>query len=170
MALPKEIRVKETVKELRGLIKKSKALFRPRLRMLIEIKKNNGPLSKIALADKVGANPNSIQTWRKNYEKGGLETMLSHKMNASRPSVFSKEEHDAMDAKLKDPENGLCGYKELQEWLEGEFGTKHKYNTLFKYCVANFGTKIKVARKSHVNKDGEKVLALKKTLAVSAGK
>lgn len=170
MALPKEIKVKEGKKELIRLMKKSKPLFIPRVRMLLEINKSDKPLSKMALADRVGVDPNSIQTWRKHYGEGGLEKMLSHKMNASRPSVFSRDEHDAIKVKLKNPTNGLQGYKELQEWLEKKFDRKVRYNTLLKYCVANFGSKVKVARKSHINKDGEKVFALKKTLVASAVK
>jgi hypothetical protein len=38
-----------------------------------------------------------------------------------------------------------------------------KYITLVKYAERHFGSKIKVARKSHVKKDEEAVVAFKKT-------
>lgn len=170
MAFAKNITVKENSTELKHLLKKSKPLFVPRIRMLMEIKKNEKALSKNTLAEKVGVNHNSIQRWRKNYEKGGLDGLLSHKANASRPSVFSKEEHEAIGKKLNDPKNGLQGYRELQEWVEKSFDKSFKYNTLMKYCVSNFGSKIKVARKSNVKKDEKAVSAFKKTLVTNAEK
>ena len=58
---------------------------------------------------------------------------------------------------------GLAGYVELQEWIEKEFKKELKYNTILKYAIKNFGSKVKVARKSHVKKDGESVITFKKT-------
>ena len=46
---------------------------------------------------------------------------------------------------------------------EKEFKKELKYNTILKYAVKNFGSKVKVARKSHVKKDGESVITFKKT-------
>ncbi|QTD37021.1 hypothetical protein JL193_12930 [Polaribacter batillariae] len=60
MALPKQIIVKESIKELKSLQKKSKALFIPRLRMLQVIKEHKEPLSKNALAKLVGVNHNTV--------------------------------------------------------------------------------------------------------------
>jgi hypothetical protein len=45
-----------------------------------------------------------------------------------------------------------------------------EYSTLVKYAFRHFGTKIKVARKSHVKKDEDSVATFKKTLVVSAEK
>jgi hypothetical protein len=45
-----------------------------------------------------------------------------------------------------------------------------KYITLLKYAERHFGSKIKVARKSHVKKDDLRVESFKKTLVKSAKK
>ena len=58
----------------------------------------------------------------------------------------------------------MAGYVELQQWIEKEFKKEVKYNTILKYAMKNFGSKVKVARKSHVKKDNEAVAAFKKTL------
>ena len=65
--------------------------------------------------------------------------------------------------------NGLRGYTELLNWIEQEFGKDVKYNTLLKYCIRKFGSKVKVARKSHVKKDDQAAEAFKKTLHKSVG-
>ena len=170
MAFAKSITVKESITEIKGLQKKGKPLFIPRLRMLLVIKKSEFALSKNALAEQVGVNHNSIQKWRKLYEQGGIEALLSHKATASRPSVFTPEDKKKIEAKLKDPNNGLQGYKELHHWVKDHLKKEVKYNTLMVYCRNQFGTKIKVARKSHIKKDDNAVEVFKKTLVAFAEK
>lgn len=171
MALPKYIKVKETMVELKALLKKASPLIAPRIRTLIEIKKNESTgISKIALSSLIGVDPNSVQTWRTLYLNKGLAGLLSHKKTGFRPSVFTKEEHASIEKKLKDPKNGLRGYVELLDWIENEFKKQIKYNTLLKYSIKNFGSKVKVARKSHIKKDQEAVSTFKKTSAKSVKK
>jgi transposase len=67
-----------------------------------------------------------------------------------------------IEKKLKDPKNGLAGYTELQQWIEKEFNKEVKYNTILKYAMRNFGSSVKVARKSHVKKDELAVESFKK--------
>ena len=171
MSSPKIIVVKESTEKLMRLLKEAKPIIAPRLRMLIEIKKSKEfGLSKRELAKLIGVNHNSIQTWRKLYEHGGITKLCTHNKIGFRPSVIEKEEHELIEKKLKDPTNGLTGYKELQAWIESEFGKKIKYNTLLKYCIRNFGAKSKVARKSHIKRDTEAVNSFKKTSHLSVKK
>ena len=107
MALPKEVIVKQTIKELNRLQKTSKPLFIPRLRMLHVIKQSDKALSKNALSKLVGVNHNSIQKWRKMYLEGGLEGLLSHKTTASAPFMFTAQEREKIYNKLKDPKGVL---------------------------------------------------------------
>ena len=171
MSLPKTITVKESLSELKTLLKKSSPLIAPRIKTIIEIKKSqNTGISKRALASMIGVDPNSIQTWRTLYFKGGIDAILKHNKKGFKPSVFTNQEHLAIEKKLNDPKNGLRGYVELLAWIEKEFSKQVKYNTLLKYSIKNFGSKIKVARKSHVKKDEEAVSAFKKTSVKSVKK
>jgi transposase len=170
MSSPKKVQVKESLQDLKRLFKKSSLLIQPRIKMLIEIKKSDNSLSKRALAELVGVNHNSIQTWRSMYQSGGITLLMSHKKKGYKPTLITTEEHKAIQNKLHNPQNGLRGYTELMNWIEQELEKKIKYNTLYKYCVRNFGTSVKVARKSHVNKDIEAVEAFKKTSLISVVK
>lgn len=171
MASPKIILVKETLPELKQILKNASPLIAPRIRVLIEMKKaEHTGISKRDLAEAVGVNHNSAQTWRTMYSQGGITALCSHKMTGFKKSVFTKEEHDAIEKKLRDPKNGLRGYTELLDWVEKDFNKEVKYNTLLKYCMKNFGSKVKVARKSHIKKDEESVNTFKKSLVKSAGK
>lgn len=164
MALPKQINIKESLVELKSILKSSSPLIAPRIKVLIVLKKNEKiGISKRAVSEAVGVNHNSVQTWRTMYIKGGLKLIQSHNKKGFKPSVFNQEEHAAIEKKLKDPKNGLRGYIELKAWVEEEFKKHVKYNTLLKYSIKNFGSKVKVARKSHIKKDEAKVEAFKKT-------
>jgi transposase len=139
--------------------------------MLILIKNNAGEsFSKNKLGKLLGVSSSSVQIWRKLYEYGGIDLLLSDKRTGFKPSVISSAEHSAIESKLNDPTNGLRGYVELQEWVRQEFDKDLKYNTLLKYCGRNFESKAKVARKSHIKKDLQAVEDLKKTSDKSAGK
>ena len=171
MAIPKVILIKESKEELRRILKKSKPIIIPRIRMLLEMKKyEKEGVSKRQLAELIGVNHNSIQNWRTIYINGGIELLCSHKKTGFRPSVINKTEHEAIKNKLNDPLNGLRGYKELMKWVEEEFHKEIKYNTLLKYCMRKFGSKSKVARKSHLKKDEKAVEAFKKTSHRSASR
>ncbi len=171
MSLPKKIFIKENFSELKKLLKNSSRLIRPRIRMLIEIYKHQETgISKRELAKIVGVNHNSIQTWRTMYIEGGLDLLCSHSMKGFKPTILNHDQHKIIEEKLNNPENGLQGYKELLVWIENEFDLKMKYITLYTYCRSKFGSKIKVARKSHINKDQAEETLFKKTLLISAKK
>ena len=170
MALPLQIIVKETTSELRALQRKNGELIGKRLLMLIEIKKHEKTgISKRDLSAITGFNHNSIVKWRKQYNKDGIKPLLTHgRIGGFKKSVVSQEEHTKIEKKLKDPNNGIRGYTELLEWVNKELSKDMKYITLLKYTERHFGSKIKVARKSHVKKDDWAVDSFKKTSVKNA--
>ncbi len=171
MSLPKQLVIKESLKALKALLKNTSPMIAPRLRVLMEIKKSApAGISKRELADLVGVNHNSVQSWRMLYANGGIDAICTHNRTGFKPSVFTNEEHHAIEQKLKDPTGGLRGYVELLAWVEKEFNKQVKYNTLLKYSIKHFGSKVKVARKSHINKNEDAVSAFKKTSARPAAR
>jgi transposase len=172
MSAPKSIQVKESVIELKRLLKTTPRLIYPRIKMLLEIKKYEatGGISKRMLADAISVNHNSIQTWRTLYAKGGIEELIKYTKNEGRPTILTAEEHQAIKSKLNDSNNGLRGYVELLDWVESTFKKEIKYNTLLKYTNREFGASVKVARKSHVKKDLKAVSDFKKTSVKSVKK
>jgi transposase len=169
MSKAKQLYVKESVSELKKLLVGRSVTISNRIRMLILIKNNEGTsLSKQTLGKMLGVSSSSTQIWRKLYESGGLSLLLEDKRIGFKPSLISQDEHEKLGSKLNNPTNGLRGYVELQEWISHEFEKTIKYNTLIKYCGRHFGSKSKVARKSHIKKDLQAVEDLKKTSDKSA--
>jgi hypothetical protein len=165
------VNVKETPSEFRVLLKKSIPFLQPRIKFLMLLKRYSGKaVSKRTLMEESGLCSYSVHKWRNLYVTGGIDELLKHNKVGFKPSKISKDEHNLLKAKLHNSENGLRGYKELQEWVKLELKNDISYNTLLKYCIKNFGSKVKVARKYHAKKDEESVIRFKKTLPNSAKK
>lgn len=171
MSRAKVIHIKESSKELKQLQKGQPLTIIKRLNMLLELKKNGTEgLSKRQLAKLIGVDPNSIQKWRTIYINEGIKGIFSHGRIGFKPSLINKEEHEKIERKLNQPKNALKGYKELMQWVKDEFGKEIKYTTIVEYAKRHFGSKIKVARKSHALKDEVAMTTFKKTLVKSSKK
>jgi len=169
MALPKQLVIKETEKEIKHLLKATTPFISQRLRVLLILKQYESTgISKREAATLCGVCADSIQKWRTLYMRDGIEGLMKHNKIGYKPSVFTEVERARLKEKLNDPENGLRGYVELKEWIRKEFGKEILYRTVVNYCVTNFHSSVKVARKSHINKDVNKVEDFKKTLDKSA--
>ena len=168
MANALSIEVKETLQELKHLLKISPAHHSSKIRMLIEIKKSDVALSKNELADRVGVNHNSIQTWRTKYQKEGIQGLLKDGRIGFKPSIIPPAAHKKIGIKLNAPEAAFTSYKQLHEWVDKHLIEGINYNSLRHYVKRHFGAKLKVPRKSHIRKDKEAVATFKKTLNESA--
>jgi transposase len=154
MAKAKNIIVKQSDKELKQLLKEQyKPTMRNRIIMLQQIKQSNVALSKNELAELVGVNHNSIQKWRSLYETKGIEGLLEQTRGGKRREVITPAAHVAIEKRLKNPSDAFVSFEELRRWVDKHFIPGIKYVTLNAYVKKHFGAKLKVARKSHVQKD-----------------
>jgi transposase len=154
MANAKILKVKETKKEIEHLLKQSIPFIGQRLRVLLIMKQNeDAGISRRAVAKLAGVDPNSVQKWRAMYLNFGIEGLVKHRKTGFKPSVFNASEHAMLETKFNNAQDGLQGYVELKDWIENETGKRFNYNTLLYYCIRNFKSSVKVARKSHIKKD-----------------
>ncbi len=163
MAKAKNIIVQETLKELQLLKRKQPEHLRHRIQMLITMKRSKEPFTKDGLAQVLGISGQTAHTWRTNYIKGGIDGLLTFKRTHGKESLIDEKAHDAIEQKLTDPSGGVSSYKDLQHWVSEKYLSGIKYTTLNEYVKRKFGAKLKVARKSHINKDEEAIEAFKKT-------
>ena len=170
MANALKIIVKETLPELKKMLKGSPSHQTPKIKMLILIKESEMDLTKNELAAQIGVNHNSAQSWRKKYQSGGIKTLLSDGRIGFKPSIISKKAHEQIRIKLHNPEGAFTSFKDLQQWVDANFAKGINYNSLRHYVKRHFGAKLKVARKSHVKKDKEAVQLFKKTSSKSVKK
>lgn len=171
MSQPKVFVIKESEKQIKSIMKVSIPLIAKRLHALLVFKRHqNTGISKRDVADEVGVNHNSIQTWRSLYISGGIEALTSHNKAGFKPSVITSEQEKALKEHLHKPDNGMVGFTELLAWFNSRFATDINYKTFHGFVVRKYNAKLKTARKSHINKDPNKVEAFKKTSRRSVNK
>lgn len=164
MSSPKIFTIKESLSELRKIQKRSNPMVAKRVYALLIFKQNElTGISKREVAQTIGVNHNSIQTWRNLYINGGLELLTKHSKTGYKPSIITLEQEQALKEQMYNPENGFVGFVELLAWFDEKFGKQTNYNTFKGYVARKFKAKIKTARKVHVKKDQEKVEIFKKT-------
>jgi len=150
MAKPLEIKVKETSAQLRSLQKKHPSKFKP-LQMLV-ILLEQGALSQKVLAAMIGSSDKSINKWRKVYLSGGVALLLEEHRGGHKEAKITPEAEKQLRARLNNPKEGFRSYIEILQWLLDEFGIEMNYHAINKYVKRKYGAKLKVSRKSHVQK------------------
>jgi transposase len=164
MSSPKTFKIKESESELKKLMKCSSVMIAKRLQALLVFKRNQATgISKRLVADEIGVNHNSVQTWRSQYIEGGIKMLMSHSNIGYKPSKINEEQEQALKKQLHDPHNGMVGFVELLDWFNKTFEADINYKTFHGFVVRKFNAKIKAARKTHIKKDVQAVEAFKKT-------
>jgi transposase len=163
MAILQKLRVTETPAQLTKLISTSTSSTKPRLKMLLAIA--NGTTSTNELAHKTKSNRDSIRNWKNTYRAKGLEGLLSEGRGGNRQGALNDKQKIELEKKLSNPKGGFTSYKQATEWINKTFGVDMNYHAVNMYLKRNFGTKLKVGRKTHVNKDENATALFKKPVA-----
>jgi len=163
MALAKFIVVKESEQELKSLMRKQPTHLKNRIQMLLVLKKSEVSLSKDGLSKILKINHNTAQKWRTSYSTNGLQGLLSDGSIGFKPSLISSELHQAIEMRLHSPKDAFTSYIDLIEWITDNYMPEGiNYQTINSYVKRHFKAKIKVARKSHINKNELVVATFKK--------
>lgn len=164
MALAKQITVKESEQELKALKRKQPVYLKTRIEMLLILKNSEELLSKESLARILKINHNTAQKWRTKYLNGGINGLLSDARGGFKPSIISEDLHQAISDRLHSPKDAFTSYVDLISWITDNYIPDGvNYQTINSYVKRKFGAKIKVARKSHINKNDAAVENFKKT-------
>lgn len=171
MASPKTFVIQESIFTIKKLQKASNPMIGKRLHALLLFKEHElTGISKRSVAQAIGVNHNSIQTWRSLYISGGIELLMKHSNIGYKPSIITSEQEQVLKEQLHNPENGFVGFVELLSWFNQEFDTQINYKTFQGFVSRKFNAKVKTARKVHVKKDIEAVAIFKKTSVGNAKK
>lgn len=152
MARPLQITITEDFSELKSLARTLPSHTRDRARMLY-LMKHDGITNKHELGTALSVSPDTVQKWRDKYRKGGLGLLLEDRRGGARPAQITADAHEKLAERLSGPTGAFRSYIEAQEWINREFGLDMGYHAVNKYLKRRFGAKLKVARRSHVDKD-----------------
>lgn len=161
------ISVREKLSELRTLQRQYPGKYKA-IQMLILLKQK-GLLSKDVLAAMTGASTQSIHTWRTKYRSGGIEVLLQESRGGHKKAAITDKVHQQLGKRLTNPKEGFRSFIEIQQWLEKEFGIEMEYHAVNKYVKRKFGARLKVSRKSHVQKSPADEAVFKKPIRKTKG-
>ena len=170
MAKPLYVNIKEDLPGLQLLKKKQPPHLKLRIQMLILLRKSETALSKRDLARQLGVDPDSAQRWRKSYVDGGIEKLLEFNRTSNVKPLIGDQLRKALAKKLHNPTEGFRSYKEMHDWIRGNYLPTIHYQTVHKYAKRVFGAKLKAVRKSHIKKDIKQVKKFKKNSSRHSGK
>ena len=155
--------IKESLSTLKLYRKKEKS-HKKKLRLLsLILTKENKFSRRIDLAEYLEVNIDTLNKWTGKYKKYGLTGLLSLNSGGKRREAIPHSIHKEIENKLNDSNLPLQGYTDAVSWVKQEFGYQIKYHTLRAFMIRNFGSKLKVPRKSHYKKDEVAFEAFKKT-------
>src|ERR1017187_6721915 len=97
MSDPKTFIIKESIGEIKKLMKTSHPMIAKRLHAFLVFKEHQDTgISKREVAQSIGVNHNSIQSWRSLYIAGGIKKLMSHGKTGFKPSVITPDQEKAI--------------------------------------------------------------------------
>jgi len=109
MSAPKLFIIKESESEIKKLIKSSTPIISKRFRALLIFKRyEKTGISKREVADEIGVNHNSIQTWRSAYIAKGVKQQKLHSNTGYKQSQIVGNQAAALKKKIKQSKQWYC--------------------------------------------------------------
>jgi transposase len=164
MANTVKIEIKETVDELKELIKQSdNTKVKERLQVLYLLKSGQvttlKTLSQLLLLD-----TSTLYRWLKQYREGGISKLLDIYEPPGKSSTIPANIIEKLKEKLTDP-LGFNSYKEIQDWLKSEHNVSVGYFVVYRVVRRLLKAKPKVPRPSSSKQDKAAVQRFKQDLA-----
>ncbi|HET9432700.1 MAG TPA: helix-turn-helix domain-containing protein [Chitinophagaceae bacterium] len=143
--------VKETAEQLREKLKSEvHPLVWQRLQALYLIASSQVK-HRTQIAKILGVNRNSVSSWLKIYESGGLEELLKLKKAKGKPPTMTFKAKTALAEKLA-AEKGFGSYGEIRTYLLEKHEVELSYSRVHTIVRYEMGAKPKVPRPSNPNK------------------
>ena len=105
------------------------------------------------VSERLGVHRITVHRWLKQYSVGGLAELLKIGKSTGRPRVISPAIITGISNKLSEECCEFKSYKEIGVWVEENYQTSIKYQTLHKQVHYRMKAKLKVPRRSSVKKD-----------------
>jgi len=141
-----------------------------RLHLLVLLKSKQ-VASRSQAAAHLALHRNTVATWLRRYQDGGLEALLTYKeagapagQKTLPPVVFEQ-----LQARLA-TSSGFASYVELQQWLREEYALKVPYTTLHGIVRYQLQAKLKRPRPRHAKKTSQRRPSLSNSAHAALGR
>ncbi|GFE70303.1 hypothetical protein CFPU101_29130 [Chroococcus sp. FPU101] len=147
-----QIKIKESVEELKELMKKQKTGIGFAKVQTLYLFKIKAVETVRHLAVLVGRGESTIHRWLKVYRERGIKSLLKEEEaeetssgQSGRTEIINVETAAAIQQELKE-EEGFSSDREVQQWLEIVKGIKIHYISVWRICRYEFQAKLKIPR------------------------
>lgn len=166
MARKREVKIKETTKELKQLLHQQKSgRIKERVQVLYLIKSQQ-VASALTAATLIGRDYSTVKRWLRIYRETGIKELLKLKHGGGRSLSLSQEVLEALEKRLQQPQ-GFDGYEAVQLWLKTTYGIELPYSTLHGIVHNRLKSDPKVVRPQSAQRDEFKAIDFeKKSLTV----
>jgi len=114
------------------------------------------------VAELLGVHRITVQRWLKQYNDGGLSSLLKRSRSTGRPRVIASEVIAGISTKISEESCEFKSYQEIAAWVEDNYQVSIKYQTLHKQVRYRMKAKLKVARRLNSKKDPAAAIEFKK--------
>ena len=148
-----EFNIKESIEDLRGMLKKqTSGKNMLKLNCLIHIKDKRFK-TRQELCNFLGLNKRTQERWVNRYKRGGLSSYLAPTIRNTTAYLIPKDVQEGLKECVYDSKVGFSSYVQAQQWVKEQYGLELKYNTIRQFLINKYKTKIKQPRKSHIKKE-----------------
>jgi transposase len=103
------------------------------------------------VAQRLGVNRDTVGRWLAAYASGGIPRLLTMAKAPGKVRLLTPAMPQALRDRLPQPQ-GFASYKAIWQWLREEYGLSIAYKTVHKCIRYTLRAKLKVPRKSHIQK------------------
>lgn len=145
MAGVTKIEIKESVEELRALLRQQKtASGKERIQALYLLKTQQVKTVQ-HLAMMLGRGRITLQRWLRLYRESGCIGLLEQKKSSGRPPIIKSSAREQLKIELVEPQ-GFKSYEEIRTWLKAVEGIEASYKVVHDTVRYQMKAKLKVPR------------------------
>ncbi|WP_445248265.1 helix-turn-helix domain-containing protein [Microcoleus sp. OTE_8_concoct_300] len=126
-------RIEATTTELKIIMAQRRELYLARQKVqALYLLKSGSSQSITDVAELLGVDRITVQKWLKQYNDGGLSSLLKLRRSTGRTRVIPYEVIAGITTKIREKSCEFKSYKEMAGWVEDNYQVSVKYQTLHK--------------------------------------
>src|SRR4028118_1574008 len=155
-------RIEDTATELKIIMSQQRTVTNRQKIQALYLLKSGSSQSITEVAELLGVHRITVQRWLKQYNDGGLSSLLKLRRSTGRPRVIPSEVIAGISTKISEASCEFKSYKEIAAWVEDNYQVSIKYQTLHKQVRYRMKAKLKVPRRLSSKKDPAAAIEFKK--------
>ena len=156
-------RIEATVSELKIIMQRQRTISNRQKVQALYLLKSGFSQSITDVAELLGVHRVTVQRWLKQYNAGGLSSLLKIRQSTGRPRrVIPTAVLAGISKKISEESCEFKSYKQIVTWVKDNYQVSVKYQTLHKQVHYRMKAKLKVPRRCSNKKDVSAAIEFKK--------